>query len=116
MNLGLTARKQKKYQQAEKDFQEALLLARQIGIPQLTSRALNAYGRLYLEEQQIEAAEEVYQEMLAILQTENVDLIALAHYGLARIAYMRGNQSEAQGLGKQSVDVLEAMGNREAAE
>jgi tetratricopeptide (TPR) repeat protein/DNA-binding XRE family transcriptional regulator len=115
-NLGLAAGKQGNYSHAQEYFQEGLVLAYQIAIPQLTSNILYAYGNFCLDAHQIETSENIFRQMLSVIPEENEDLISLANYGLARIAYIRGNRSDAEKLGKQSVKILEGMGNREAEE
>ncbi len=116
INLGSIAQKQGKYAQAEVYLQEGLTLARQIGRPRITFNALYEYGNLNLSLQQIEAAEEVFREMLTIVPMGDQELLALAHYGLARTAAAQGNLQTAQQYGEASVMALEAMGHRNAKE
>ena len=116
INLGLTLRKQQSYVRSEMYFLEGLNLARQIGKPQITANALYEYGNLYLDQQQLEAAEAAFREVLSTTPEGSQDLIALARYGLARVAAARGNTHEVQRLGEASVTALEAMGHRNAQE
>ena len=115
-NLGLTLRKQQSYVRSEMYFLEGLNLARQIGRPQITANALYEYGNLYLDQQQLEAAEAAFREVLSTTPEGSQDLIALAQYGLARVAAARGNTHEVQRLGEASVTALVAMGHRNAQE
>jgi tetratricopeptide (TPR) repeat protein/transcriptional regulator with XRE-family HTH domain len=116
INLGLTLRKQQSYVRSEMYFLEGLNLARQIGRPHITANALYEYGNLYLDQQQLEAAEAAFQEVLSTTPEGSQDLIALARYGLARVAAARGNTHEVQRLGEASVTALVAMGHRNAQE
>ncbi len=116
INLGLMTRKQENYIQAEVYFQESLTLARQIGRPQMTAVVLYEYSTLHLNQQQVEAAEASFREMLTIIPEGGQDLIALAQYGMARVAVARGYYDEAWRLGEASATTLEAMGHRNAKE
>lgn len=116
MNLGFTTSQQGHYQQAETYLKESLALSRQIGIPQMTANALNEYGKLLLIERQDQAAEQTFTEMLDILPEGALDLKALARYGLAQVAFMQGDTSNAQNLGEQSLKVLEQIGHGNAEE
>ncbi len=116
INLGLMTRKQENYIQAEVYFQESLTLARQIGRPQMTAVVLYEYSTLHLNQQQVEAAEASFREMLTIIPEGGQDLIALARYGMARVAAARGYYDEAWRLGEASATTLEAMGHRNAKE
>jgi len=116
INLGLMTRRQGNFTQAERCFQESLTLAWQVGRPQMTAIVLYEYGILHLNQQQIEAGETGFREMLTIISKEDHDLLALAQYGLARVAAARGYFDEARRLGEASVTALEALGNRNAKE
>jgi tetratricopeptide (TPR) repeat protein len=116
LNLGLTTEKQKDYLLSEKYFQESLVLARQIGIPQITCHALYGYGNLHLGQQLPAQAEANFKEMLVLAPEGGQDFIALALYGLARVADIDGRLDEARELGTQSIAILESMGRREARE
>jgi len=116
INLGLMTRKQENFTQAEKYFQESLTLAWQVGRPQMTAIVLYEYGILHLNQQQIEAGETSFREMLTIISEEDRDLLALAQYGLARVAAAQSYFDEARRLGEASVTALEALGHRNAKE
>jgi tetratricopeptide (TPR) repeat protein len=116
INLGLMIRKQGNYTQSEKYFQESLTLARQLGRHRLTSAALYEYGNLYLEKQQIQAAEATFRELLYFRREGDQEFLALAQYGLARVAAAQGNIEESQRLGEASISALEVMGHRNAKE
>ncbi len=114
-NLGITTRKQKNYVQSETYLQEGLTLARQIG-PQMTADTLYEYGNLHLEQQKVEFAEVKFREMLTIVPEGDLDLLALAQYGLARTMATQGKMHEARRFGEASVLALEKMGHRKAKE
>ncbi len=115
-NLGLMTRKQGDYIQAEVYLQETLDLARQIGRPQIIANALYEYGVLLLDQQQVDLAEKLFQEMLIEVPEDSQELLALANYGLGRVAAAKGNILEARRLGEVSTATLEAMGNRTTQE
>ena len=112
INLGLTLRKQGNYPQADLSFQEVLTLAQQLDRPEITSTALYEYGNLYLVQQRENAAETCFQKMLSAIPEGSQELLALAHYGLARTAALQGNFDEALRLGEESVTALKEMGHR----
>lgn len=116
LNLGVTTRKQKNYLQAALYLKESLVLAKQIGISQITANVLYEYGNLCLDQQQVEEAEATFCEMLEIVSNHGQDLIALAKFGLARTAAMKGNLEDARKLGEESAATLGNMGHRNAEE
>lgn len=116
LNLGLTTDKQKNYSLSEHYFQESLALARQIGIPQITCHALYGYGNLHLDQQLSDQAEKHFREILVLAPEGGHDFIALAQYGLARVAASHGRWEEARALGEKSVHILEDIGKREVQE
>lgn len=115
-NLGLTARKQVNYPLSEQYSQESLVLARQIGIPQIICHILYEYGNLRLDQHLADLAEKDFSEMLATAPEGGKDLIALAQYGLARVAGIKGRLEEAREQGEKSVIALENIGHRDARE
>ncbi len=115
-NQGLLARKQKKYLQAEIYLQESLELACTIGRTQIISEALYQYGDLYLDLQKITEAEKCFSEMLTIAPEGSLDQIALAQYGLARIAGNKGNKEKGRQIGLISITTLETMKHHLASE
>ncbi len=68
------------------------------------------------EQHRLEAAMSVFREILVINPEGEQDLVALAYYGMARIANSQGDINEARRLGELSVLVLESIGNRKAKE
>ncbi len=115
-NLGLTTRKQKNYSLSERYLQESLQRAKQLGIAPILCYIFNEYGNLHLDQAQPVLAKKNFEEVLTFAPEGGNDFIALATYGLARVAASLGNTSQAKQLGEQSVLLLEHMGRREAQE
>lgn len=115
-NLGEVVSEQGSYVQAEMYLLESLTLARQIGRPLMVADALYKYGNLCLKRNQIEAARVAFNEMNAKVPEGGRELVALAQYGLARIAALNGDMSEARKIGELSVTDLELMKSRRAIE
>jgi tetratricopeptide (TPR) repeat protein/transcriptional regulator with XRE-family HTH domain len=112
INLGLMKRRQGSYKEAETYLSEGLALARQVARPQMIATALYEYGNLYLEQQQIEQARLVFNEMYTATPEGARDLSALYHFGLARTAAAQGDMQEAQRLGALSITELAAIKHR----
>src|SRR5581483_2224519 len=75
-NLGFAMYKQGNYAQAEAYLQEGLLLAQQIGAPQMVANVLYEYGNLYLDQVQGEAARKRFDEMFDVIPDGCADLVA----------------------------------------
>ncbi len=114
--MGKLAQKQGKDTQASSYLRESLNLAQQIARPRIICICFYEYGNLYLQQKQIEAAADAFNEMLLSIPEGDQELLALAQYGLARVAANKGNLPEAQKVGKESADILAAMGHRNAQE
>jgi hypothetical protein len=104
------------YALSEQYLSESLALAQQINIPQITCYILNEYGNLHLDQNLPDLAEKDFHETLTNAPEGGQDFIALAQYGLARVASINGRLKEARELGEQSIAALEGMGRREARE
>jgi tetratricopeptide (TPR) repeat protein/transcriptional regulator with XRE-family HTH domain len=116
INLGMAARKQREYERAGTYLHESLALAQSIGNPQIISTALYESGNLFLDQNQIKKAEASFREMLSSIPEGDQELLALAHYGLARTAAAQGNIEDARALGETSVSALETIGHHNAQE
>src|SRR5579885_2190594 len=116
LNLAEITIAQGHYAQAEDYLQETLNLAQQIGRPHITAKALYEYGNLYLKQKKLDAAQSTFQRLLTAVPEGGQDLLALAQYGLARIADAQGDVEEARRLGEVSVLILEKIGQRDAKE
>ena len=116
INQGIAFRGQRKFERAKRSFENSLKLARKIGNPFMIALALCEYGTLLLDLEEIEKAKEAFQDVLTITPKGAADLLALAQYGLAKIAASRGEIEKAKALGSESAVSLENMGHRNAHE
>jgi tetratricopeptide (TPR) repeat protein/transcriptional regulator with XRE-family HTH domain len=116
INTGKLAQKQGNYRNAAEYLLEGLKLAREISRPRIICVCLYEYGNLYLQQRQLEDAEASFNEMFALIPEGDQELLGLAQYGIARVAFARNNVVEAQKLGTASLTVLEAIGHRSAQE
>ena len=116
VNIGFMNRKRGDYTAAAAYIQEALQASRQINRPLVVCTALYETGKIYLDQQNAQAAERTFQELLATAPRGSQDLIALAQYGLAAAAALQGRLQEARQLGQASLVTLEAMGHRDTPE
>lgn len=117
-NLGSVLGYRGEYEAANVCFRESLELARSIGALWYISNVLTEWGGVHLKYQQVDAAYEVFQEVMAsenLAETEPV-MIGLACYGLARVAALRGERAEALRLGQQSLAQFAAIGHHKARE
>jgi tetratricopeptide (TPR) repeat protein/transcriptional regulator with XRE-family HTH domain len=115
-NLGNLAFRQKRYEQATRYIEEALQIARQVGDIWLLGAVLVEWGELALEEHRLDDAAAAFDEALGIASKGSQEMVALARYGLARVAAERGDNATALEQGKESLAIFEAMGNRQTEE
>ena len=115
-NLGTLAFRQKRYEQATAYIREALQIARQVGDIWLLGAILVEWGELALEEHRLDAASAAFDEALGITAKGSQEMVALARYGLARVAAERGDNATALEQGKASLALFESMGNRQTEE
>ena len=116
ISLGLTTRMLGDYSEARIHFQESLNIAEKIGRKQIICTALYEYGILQLELNENTMAEDTFIKMYSNIPEGNQVLLALAQYGLARIAATKDNTDEAKKLGEVSAKILETIGHRNAHE
>jgi tetratricopeptide (TPR) repeat protein/transcriptional regulator with XRE-family HTH domain len=118
MNLGGAIGYQGDYERANACFEEGVEVARHLGSPWLISSVLRDWGEIHLKYHQLDAATAAFQEVLTLTSDSGRDpyLIAQAHYGLAQIAALRGDITEARRLGTDSLSTFEALGHRKAEE
>ena len=83
-------------------------VARQLGSPWLISSVLRDWGDIHLKYQQLDAATAAFSEVLSLTNSPGQDpyLIAQATYGLAQIAALREDITEAHRLGTDSMKHL----------
>jgi transcriptional regulator with XRE-family HTH domain/tetratricopeptide (TPR) repeat protein len=116
-NLGVIARCQERHDAAEAFLSESLDVARTIGHPWLVSEALSEWGELLWQQQHVDKASARFQEALAIARKVQVhELVAMALYGLARIAAAHGDRAAGRQQGQESLDAYAAMGHARARE
>jgi tetratricopeptide (TPR) repeat protein/transcriptional regulator with XRE-family HTH domain len=118
MNLGSAIGYQGDYERANACFQEGVEVSRHLGSPWLISSILRDWGDIHLKYRQLDAATAAFQEVLALTSGSGQDpyLIAQAHYGLAQIAALRGDLTEARHLGTKSLTAFESLGHHKARE
>lgn len=119
-NLGsvLGSKEPGAYEEANACFRESLELAHSIGSSWYLSNVLTEWGNIHLKFEQVDAAFEVFHEVLTsenLAETEPV-MIGLVNYGLARVAAYRGDAAEAAQLGQQALKQFEALGHYKARE
>jgi len=102
--------------QAEQYLQEGAEIARQIGRPWLLCAAFHAEGELALRQQQFERAFNAFHELQRMTSDGNQEYLAVALYGLARVAKARGDAREAQERGRESLRIFETIKNRKVPE
>jgi tetratricopeptide (TPR) repeat protein len=118
LHLGVLATKQcggvagPALERAENHLQEGLLLAYQLGHPQLICKGLAAWGELHLQQRRLQAAQQVFTQMLELVPDGYRVLEAHAQYGLARIAASQGLLDQAKDLAERSCATFEALGHR----
>ncbi len=116
INLGAILRKNGNFKQAETYLCEGLALARQIARPEMIATALYECGQLYLAQHQYQEAKMRFSEMLHTTPEKANELVALAQYGLARIAAYENNSSEARLAGENSLRILQKTRHRKTNE
>ena len=118
MNLGGVIGQQGDYSRANACFEEGLEVARQLGSPWLISAILRDWGDIHLKYQQLDAAAAAFNEVLSFTNSSGQDpyLIAQAEHGLAQIAALRGDITEAHRLGTNSMKAFAALGHSKADE
>ena len=118
MNLGGVIGQQGDYSRANACFEEGLEVARQLGSPWLISAILRDWGDIHLKYQQLDAAAAAFNEVLSLTNSSGQDpyLIAQAEHGLAQIAALRGDITEAHRLGTNSMKAFAALGHSKADE
>jgi len=115
--LGLVAHGHRMYDREAAYLREGLAVARRVGMAVLIAPIQNAWGWLYYEQQSWNAAAQAFSEALDISRQTGVCVhIAQALYGLARLAAVRGDLSEARYNGMEILAILEAIGHRTEAQ
>jgi tetratricopeptide (TPR) repeat protein/transcriptional regulator with XRE-family HTH domain len=98
--------------QAEAFWQEALLLAQDIGHRWQEARVLSEWGEYQIEVGQTAVAHETFQQLFRLARIlQSQELVAVALFGLARETAVRGEIDLAKERGWESLDVFTAMGH-----
>ncbi|SRR5579871_31126 len=108
-NLGALERDCRRYAQAEQYLAQALTIARQLGDRWLIGETECERGALYLETQQIEEAIAAYEQALAVANEDGdteLELAALAWYGLSRAWAAKGEKNQALVYAQRSLQQL----------
>ena len=111
-NLGILATKRGDFAGAEAYLREALEYARQAHGVWLISETLSMWGETCLAAGMPDAARLAFGEALHIAEEVNgQELLALALFGLARVAAGRSDLAEAQNLGHRAFDHFSTEGH-----
>lgn len=113
---GVVARVREKYDDAKAYLQEGLALAQEIGRRWYVGIILIEQGEVYLREQKPDTATAAFLRALQIAQqpakkSDILFIVALALFGLGRVAEFRGNFVEAHRHGQASLAIMEAIGH-----
>lgn len=111
MGLGATIGGQGDYDRANSYFQESVGLSRRYGSIWEMTAALTVWGLLHLKYHHLDAATSAFDHILTHENTTKQDpqFIAMAQYGLAKIAALRGDVEEACRLGQECLTGFEAI-------
>lgn len=92
--------------QAAKLLEQALPIVRATSSSEERATTIAAWGEVLLQRQHFEEAEEAFQEALHTAPREHQPLVALAQYGLARVAAGQGDVNKALQRGEQAFRVF----------
>ncbi len=104
------------YEDADGFLLTSLTMAHAMNRPWLTAYANLVWGGCLLDREEIDRAHEAYEDALresGLLQAQ--PFVALALFGLARIAAMRNDAEGARELGQRSLEAFDAIGHARAA-
>ncbi len=103
------------YEDADGFLLTSLTMAHAMNRPWLTAYANLVLGGCLLEREEIDRAHEAYEDALREARPLRAQpFVALALFGLARIAAMRNDAAGARELGQRSLDVFDAIGHARA--
>ena len=114
-NLSIVEMNRGHFDKAEENLREALDLARAIENRWLISEVLCVWGECYLKQEQWTQASTAIQDVLKIAPPDGTELLATAHYGLARVLLAQGNAHEARQEGQLSLSLFNSIDHRNAA-
>lgn len=104
-------------EQAAACWQEALTLAQDIGHRWQVARVLSEWGEYQIQVGDTAVAHVTFQELFRLARIlQSQELVAVALYGLARIAAARGDIDAAKEHGWESLDTFTAIGHANVQE
>jgi tetratricopeptide (TPR) repeat protein len=115
-NLGILESERGDYPAAEAYFREGLQIARDMGHRWLVGETLCMWGMAQLKQEMLGAAEATLIEALEVAGAMSADFVALAEYGLARVAAAREDYERADHYGQESYRRFTQEGHEKAAE
>ncbi len=116
-NIGIIYRLQGQLEQAQLYLDESLRLAYEIEHRWYIAETLGEYGWLLLEQKLIQRARETFNQMLHEADSmKAVQLIAIAQFGLARVAVEQHRWEEARLLALESLEGFKKLDNRQQYE
>ncbi|MCC6457917.1 MAG: tetratricopeptide repeat protein [Caldilineaceae bacterium] len=114
-NAGIIAVNLDDYATAEKLFERSLAAARSVGLPESEIMALTELGEVYLMQDKLQPAQDVFQQLLGKAEdTDSQQDIAAAKFGLGRLAAKHGDYDEAATLGQESYSIYLSLKHRYA--
>jgi tetratricopeptide (TPR) repeat protein len=116
-NQGVLLRDKGEFKKAGVSFEEALNLAQEMGHRRYSAIVLSNQGELLYLQEAWESAIETFQSCLEIAEEIQLEeLIAVAYFGLARVAVKQGNRKGAIDKGKQSLLAFQEIHHPKADE
>jgi tetratricopeptide (TPR) repeat protein/transcriptional regulator with XRE-family HTH domain len=107
--LATIALKRGEVEQAARLLERAFPLVRATSSAEERATTIAAWGEVLLQRQHLEEAEQAFQETLQTAPHEHKPLVALARYGLARVAAGRGEVSEALRQGRLAFQLFASL-------
>jgi Tfp pilus assembly protein PilF len=92
------------------------VLAQQGKLPLIISRVLSKWGELKLRQQQFDIAHTYFLQALEQVPQGELEQVAVAQFGLARVALAQGRSEEAQQRVQTSLSISETINQRLARE
>ena len=97
---------------AEIALQEALVLAERDSLPLMMSQVLSEWGELKLQQHQYDTAQAYFLQALDQVLQEEPEQVAIAHFGLARVALALSNIEETYQHAYASLSISEKINQR----
>jgi tetratricopeptide (TPR) repeat protein len=115
--LGEACNAQGRYEDADGFLFTALLMAENMQRPWLSAYGHTVWGGCYLDREDVDKAGESFAEALVIAERlGSKPYAAVARFGLARVAAIRGDQQTAREQGERSLALFESIGHARAAQ